>query len=65
MLLKFNTIGMLCGHCSARVEKLLSAAEGVAAVKADFSTGIVEVETELPREAVKQLIEQTGYDVVD
>ncbi len=61
----FKTKGMMCGHCSARVEKALLAHEGVTAVKADYETGIVEVDTTLPRSTVAELIEATGYDVVE
>ena len=55
----------MCGHCSARVEKALLAHEGITAVKADYETGVVEVDATLPRSTVAELIEATGYDVVE
>lgn len=64
MKLVFNVKGMMCGHCSARIEKSLLAHEGITGVKADHTAGTVEVDTSLSREEVAEFIEQTGYEVV-
>ena len=64
MEMKFKTTGMMCAHCSGRVEKVLAAA-GVNSDSADHTTGIVTVDSELTRDEIKNLIEQTGYDVVE
>lgn len=61
----FNVKGMMCGHCSARVEKALLQNPAVTSAKANFETGEVQVESSLPRAELKELIEATGYDVLD
>ena len=36
--------GMMCGHCTARVEAALTAVSGVKSAKADLAAGTVTVE---------------------
>jgi copper chaperone len=57
--------GMSCGHCVNSVEKALKAIG--ASGKVDLAGNKVEVmydETKLNLDAVKQAIEEQGYDVV-
>lgn len=57
--------GMTCGHCSARVEKALSALPGVSA-KVNLETKTVSVESsgQTSVEAMKKAVEEAGYEVV-
>lgn len=60
----FDVKGMMCGHCSARVEKALLANPAVTEAKANHETGKVEIESSLSRQQLAELIEATGYEVV-
>ena len=59
--------GMTCKHCSARVEKALSALEGVksAVVDLDAKTATVTMESELPDAKLIAAVEDAGYDVTE
>lgn len=57
--------GMSCGHCSARVEKALRALEGVeASVDLEAKTAHVTVTGQVSDEALKEAVEEAGYQVV-
>lgn len=60
-----NVQGMSCGHCVQSVEK---AVRGLgASVKVDLSSGKVDVafdESSVQLAAIKEAIEDQGYDVV-
>ena len=58
--------GMMCMHCAARVEKALTAVEGVSEVKIDLETKKVEVaaaET-VAAEALLDAVKEAGYEPV-
>jgi Copper chaperone len=57
--------GMSCGHCSARVEKVLNAIDGVEA-KVDLETNSAQVTLtkEVSDEALKSAVDGIGYEVV-
>lgn len=57
--------GMMCAHCEARVEKALTALDGVVSCKADHSTGKVEIELSAPvaDDVLKQAVEAQDYQV--
>ncbi|QUH19423.1 heavy-metal-associated domain-containing protein [Alkaliphilus sp. B6464] len=59
--------GMTCGHCSGRVEKALKAQEAVKEVTVDLAgkNAIVELSANISDEAIKEIIEDAGYDVID
>ncbi|RED76061.1 cation transporter [Cohnella phaseoli] len=60
-----NVEGMSCGHCVNSIEGALKAIG--ASGKVDLSGGTVAVafdETKLTLEAIKEIIEEQGYDVV-
>ena len=62
-----NVKGMSCAHCVAAVNKALSALEGVERVLVDLEGEKVSVEyddTKVDVEAMKEAIEDQGYDVV-
>ena len=58
---EFNVRGMMCNHCKATVENGLSAMPGVQKVTVDLATGKVFVEGDVTAEAVREKIEQLGY----
>jgi len=59
--------GMSCGHCSARVEKALTALEGVASASVNLETKEVRVELtgDLDVDTLTDAVEDAGYDVVE
>jgi copper chaperone CopZ len=57
--------GMSCSHCSAAVEKALSALSGVSA-KVDLKAGVATVvmSENVSDEALKKAVEDEDYEVV-
>lgn len=58
--------GMSCGHCKASVEGALSKLDGVEEAEANVATGKVNVtfdEAKVNEQALKEAIEEQGYDV--
>ena len=57
--------GMSCGHCSARVEKVLNAIDGVnAKVDLDSNSAKLILTREISDEALKTAVDNIGYEVV-
>ena len=57
--------GMMCTHCSGRVEKVLNALEGVTAtVDLQAGTAAVTCEASVSDELLRKTVEDAGYDVV-
>ena len=58
--------GMTCDHCNTAIERAISSIDGVAAVHADHSSGRVDVTfvSQPDEPAVREAIEEEGYDVV-
>lgn len=58
----YSVEGMTCGHCEASVQEEVSEIAGVTAVKADHSTGAVEVTGEnFTDEQVAAAVQEAGY----
>ena len=58
--------GMMCGHCTGRVEKALNDMDGVqAVVSLDDKSATVTLSKELSDEALVQAVTDAGYEVVD
>jgi len=57
--------GMSCGHCSARVEKVLNSIEGVEA-KVDLETNSAKLSLskDVSYETLKSSVDNIGYEVV-
>jgi copper ion binding protein len=57
--------GMMCGHCTGRVETALNALEGVKVLETsvDKKHAIIEVEN-VSDDLIKETIEDVGYDVL-
>ncbi len=57
--------GMMCGHCTGRVQKALESIEGVAGVTMSLEdkTAAVELTAEVADETLKAAVEEAGYEV--
>ncbi len=58
--------GMMCGHCTGRVQKVLEAVEGVVSVEMSLEnkTATVELSTDVADELLTGVITEAGYEVV-
>ena len=57
--------GMMCGHCSARVEKALNAIDGVQAkVDLDKKTAYIELSQDVADDVLKKAVTDADYEVV-
>ena len=62
MKLKFDVTGMTCAACSARVEKVTAAVEGVQKVEVNLLAGSMSVEaTEDVHAAIEAAVQKAGY----
>ena len=58
--------GMSCGHCSARVEKVLNAIDGVeATVDLESNSATVKLSADVSNEVLKKAVDDIGYTVVE
>ncbi|WP_273525142.1 heavy-metal-associated domain-containing protein [Mailhella massiliensis] len=59
--------GMRCPHCSANVEKALSAVSGVSAVTVDLAakTAAMEAAENVSDEELRKAVDDLGFQVVD
>ena len=57
--------GMMCGHCTGRVQKALEAVEGVAGVTMSLEdkTAAVELSAEVADDVLKAAVADAGYEV--
>ncbi|MGP7816425.1 copper chaperone CopZ [Niallia sp. 01092] len=58
--------GMSCGHCVKAVESSVGELSGVSAVTVKLEEGLVDVaynEAEVSLDAIKEAIDDQGYDV--
>ena len=55
--------GMMCMHCSGRVEKALNAIDGVTAT-VDLAAGTATVTGDVTDEVLRKAVEDAGYKVV-
>ncbi len=57
--------GMMCGHCTGRVQKALEAVEGVKSVtmSLEAKTAVVELEGEVSEETLTAAVTEAGYEV--
>lgn len=58
--------GMMCGHCSGRVQKALEALEGVesAVVSHENGTAAVKCADSVTDAMLKEAVENQGFDVI-
>ncbi len=58
--------GMMCTHCSGRVEKVLNEIEGVSAtVNLEEKKACVTCDDKVSKEQIKTAIENAGYTVIE
>ncbi len=59
--------GMMCGHCTGRVQKALEAIEGVQAVTMSLEnkTATVESDAEVTDDVLKAAVVNAGYEVTN
>jgi copper chaperone len=60
----FTVEGMTCGHCEKAVTKALLSLDAEAKVLVDRTQNKVEVDSEMPRDALAKAIADEGYRVV-
>ena len=60
-----NIVGMMCGHCEARVKKALEALDAVseAAVSHESGTAVVTLSSDISDEKLKETVEAEDYKV--
>ncbi len=58
--------GMTCGHCQARVEKVLNEIDGVEA-KVDLkkNRAVVNLKKDISDQILRNTVTEAGYEVVD
>lgn len=57
--------GMSCGHCSARVEKVLNNIDGVEAkVSLEQNIAQLKLSKEVSDDVLKKAVDDIGYEVV-
>ena len=66
MTKKMTIEGMMCGHCSARVKKVLEALEQVqeAVVSHEDGTAIVTLAEEVDDDVLRKAVEDQDYKVI-
>jgi copper ion binding protein len=62
----YQVSGMTCEHCVQAVSREVGALPGVEAVDVDLVAGVVRVTSrqELPAEAVREAVDEAGYELV-
>ena len=59
-----NIEGMMCGHCTARVEKALKAVPGVETVTVELKPGRATVTGTAEAAVLVKTVEEAGYKAV-
>ncbi len=62
-MIKLNVPDMSCGHCTATIDKAITAIDPTAKVSCDLATHTVEVESDLSERTLSEAIREAGYDV--
>lgn len=59
--------GMMCGHCTGRVQKVLEAVEGVASVTMSLENKSAELvlNAEVADDTLKAVVTEAGYEVIE
>ncbi|MFI3323806.1 MAG: permease [Rikenellaceae bacterium] len=60
---RFKVSGMRCNHCKANVEKALGALRGVESLTVEITSGVVEIDGEVPTEEVLKVVRELGFEV--
>lgn len=62
--ISYTITGMSCAACSARVEKAVSALQGVTACSVNLLTNTLQIEGNVTESALKTAVEAAGYGLV-
>jgi copper chaperone len=62
-MLTLKVSGMTCGHCAQTVTKAVEAVPAVGRALVDLKAGQVAVEGNADESAIRQAIEDAGYEV--
>jgi copper chaperone CopZ len=62
-MLRLTVIGMTCDHCVATVARAVRALPGAGAVSVDLGSGMVAVQGNPDKDAVRAAITAAGYTV--
>ena len=64
--LNLTVDGMMCGGCSARLQRVLEALPQVESCKADYVTKAVQLvlKEDLPLDAIRKAIEAAGFKLI-
>lgn len=59
--------GMTCGHCSARVEKMLLNVDGINDAVVDLAgeNAIIKLEKEVADDVIREAVDDAGYEVIE
>lgn len=59
----FKVSGMTCSHCVNAVQTAILKTDNTAGIQVDLPTGLVSINSKLPRSALVAVIEEAGYKV--
>ena len=59
--MKFHVPDMVCGHCTATIEKGVKAVDATADVATDLDSKTVEITSTLDASALQKLLSDVGY----
>ncbi|WP_340110564.1 heavy-metal-associated domain-containing protein [Pikeienuella sp. HZG-20] len=62
-MIRFCVPEMVCGHCTAAIEKAIKSIDPTAKVACDLASSSVQVESFLSERALAEAIRSAGYDV--
>ena len=62
----YTVSGMTCGHCVSSVAEEVAKIPGVTEVQVDLASGAVTIasETQVEETAVKEAVDEAGYELV-
>ncbi len=60
---RISVLGMTCDHCEQRVEDALEELDGIESATADRSVDSVTIEGSADSEALKNAVEEAGYEM--
>ena len=59
---ELEVAGMTCNGCAGRLERALQGSEGVMAARVDLNEARAYVESTLPAERLRELVQAAGFD---
>jgi len=60
--MKFAVPDMSCGHCTAAIEKAVSAVDQSATIVCDLPTHTVTIDSTTPQDRLIDVLKAAGYD---